>query len=386
MLLDLSLIIRLIRGSLREACSDGLGAGIRRGFLLGGLASTYVVHQGVNAAGFLLDDLLFGRYRQIDVKAPLFIVGPPRSGTTFLHRLLARDPSFTSIRLWEILSAPSIFQKKAFLLAGKLDSLLGGPAARATKAFERRHFKNAMHQGDLFEPEEDELMLLHILSSGLFLRFLFPFDNELMPLVLFDTALPAPRRRKIMGFYKGIVQRHLYVFGPERRFLSKNPAFSTKIQSLLELFPDAKFVMLVRNPLETVPSSLSLRAFFGRRLGTSLDRGPIVESQLRVLKEFYTYPLKCFEKLPEDRWVTVLYHHLVRDPVGTVRGVYQRLGLPLSRVFTRTLQKEASKARSYRTSHQYDLERFGLSKDVIMERFGDVMERFGFDAPGSSGS
>ena len=70
----------------------------------------------------LLDVVLFPAYRHTAVTRPVFIVGFPRSGTTYLHRLLDNDhDQFTSLKLWEIIFAPSILQKKFFRLLGKLD-------------------------------------------------------------------------------------------------------------------------------------------------------------------------------------------------------------------------------------------------------------------------
>ena len=71
-----------------------------------------------------LDEIFFPGYRNIIVDKPLFVLGYPRGGTTFLHRLInSDDERFTSFKLWEILLAPSIIQKKFFLLLGKIDQI-----------------------------------------------------------------------------------------------------------------------------------------------------------------------------------------------------------------------------------------------------------------------
>ena len=61
--------------------------------------------------GFALDEILFRGYRDIEIRQPTFVLGVPRSGTTFLHRLLAHDPQFTTFSTWECFFAPSISER-----------------------------------------------------------------------------------------------------------------------------------------------------------------------------------------------------------------------------------------------------------------------------------
>ena len=81
-----------------------------------------------NRLGFFLDGILFPGFRKTEVKAPLFIVGYPRSGTTFLHRLLGKDEEHVShMKTWELFLAPSIIQKKILKFLGDMDERLGSP-------------------------------------------------------------------------------------------------------------------------------------------------------------------------------------------------------------------------------------------------------------------
>lgn len=111
---------------------------------------------------------------------------------------------------------------------------MGKPLYRLAIALENKVFagSRSMHKISHFEAEEDEIILIHVFSS-LFLTFMFPFD-EMNQFSRFDTDVSSERRKKIMNFYKKCVQRHLYVFGPEKYFLSKNPASSSKINSIIK--------------------------------------------------------------------------------------------------------------------------------------------------------
>lgn len=325
-----------------------------------------------------LDELFFPGYRKINIKKPVFIVGFPRSGTTYLHRLMDRDPRFSSLKLWEIVFAPSILQKKFFLMLGRLDRMMGKPLYRLAVRLEDKAFagSRSMHRISHFEPEEDEIILIHIFAS-LFLSFMFPFD-DMNQFSRFDTDVPPARRKKIMNFYKKCVQRHLYVFGPDRHFLSKNPASSSKINSLYETFPDARIICPVRRPFEALPSAISWVSYGFNQFNTA-DQAVITQKILSLISHFYTFPLEALDKRPESLRIIETYDNLVREPGAFVRRVYDHFGFAVSEDYGRYLEKETEKAGVYRSSHSYSLDRYGLTHDQVVGDFQPIFDRFGFE-------
>jgi hypothetical protein len=234
-----------------------------------------------------------------------------------------------------------------------------------------------MHPIGIDKPEEDEFLLLIPFASAT-LTVLFPYMSELTELADFDSR-PAPIRRQIMRFYRECVLRQLYFHGGNRALLSKNPSFVTKIRSLAEEFPDAKFVYLIRNPFETIPSLLKL--LHSIWLGLGLDSAHI-ESSIRELAEGcmrdYHYALDALSKLPDDRVAIVTYAELVADSKASVEKVYDRLKLSLSPEFERRLASERSRQKRYHSSNAYSLEEFGLSEAELSDKLADVIERFDF--------
>ena len=326
----------------------------------------------------LLDEILFPAYRQTAVTRPVFIVGFPRSGTTYLHRLLDNDhDQFTSLKLWEIIFAPSILQKKLFQILGKLDRLMGKPLYRVAIRIEDKLFEGSrkMHKISHFEAEEDEIILIHIFSS-LFLAFMFPFE-DMDAFSRFDTDVPPEHRAKIMRFYKKCVQRHLYVFGPDKHFLSKNPASSSKINTIYETFPDAKIVCMVRHPFEAIPSAISWVSYGFNQFNTA-DQQVLTDRILSLMSPWYTYPLQELDKRPESSREIGKYDDLVSDPAGFVKRLYLRFGFSASPVFDDFLAKENGKAKHYKSKHDYSLGGYGLDADTIAADFKPVFERFSF--------
>lgn len=328
-----------------------------------------------------LDDLIFPGYREVAVREPIFVCGMPRCGTTLLHRVLAQDSATTSFQLWELLLAPSIVQRKFYRALGALDRACGGHVKRAVRA---RFIKAAgemqrYHRLDLWEAEEDELVLLPHIASA-FLLFPFPFHDLLKTLTRFDDAMPAQQRRHVMACYKGLVQRHLYVYGPEKRFLSKNPFMSAKVEAIRETFPDARVICNVRTPHEAVPSMLSLFRFMVGYFKTRTDTPRFVQDNLEIADYFYHHPLECLAEWPEDRYAFVRYPDLTLSLQETVEGLYERLGYTVKPAFRACLAELDGPTRAYRSDHEYSVEEFGLTPPEIAARYAQVFEAFEFEA------
>lgn len=342
---------------------------------------SYVLIELINWIGLMLDAVFFSSYRSQGIREPVFIVGVMRSGTTFLHRLMARDEAhFTSMKHWEILFAPSIIQKKIFNAIGAADNFFGNPLKKLIDKCETRVFGTLsdIHRFSIFEAEEDEIILLHAFSS-LFLVIMFPFVDTFRPYIYFDLKLSSAEKARIMGFYKSCVQKHLYVYGRNKQFLSKNPLFCGTVQSLNETFPDAKFICLVRNPLETVPSALSLLTSGLNIVLSPCEPYPLLDGQLEMLTHHYRYPLEKLAALPPDRQHVIKYHEMVTHPAQAVIDIYNNFGFAMAPAFMETVQREESKARAYKSKHEYSLEQFGLTREAIVARYEDIFDRFGFE-------
>ena len=337
----------------------------------------------LNWVGLLLDRILFPRFSRQPVESPVFIVGNPRSGTTLLHRLLASDEErFSTMRMWEVLFAPSIVQRKLIGVMAAVDRRIGAPLGRRLGRVEEGwHESNVMHDVSLLAAEEDDYLFLHVwsaltigLSSGLL--------EEARPYVYFDQALPEEERIGLMKFYRRCLQRHLYAHrhaNTATRYLAKNPALCPKLGSVLAEFPDANIVYIVRNPLEAVPSYLSMMQFSWRVIGVPTEGDALRDFLLEMAAHWYRYPLERLARLPQGQYTLVNYEDLVRDPQRTVEKIYAHFGFELSPAYAAELHAQSEQSRRYQSLHAYAGEALGLSRERIITEFRDVFERFGFD-------
>jgi len=332
--------------------------------------------------GFALDEVFFRGWRRVEVRRPLFVLGPPRSGTTHLHHVLSLDEQTTTFRAWECLFGLSVTGRMLLLGLGRIDRLLGQPFGRAG-GWLGRHLLADMddvHPFAMDAPEEDFLALMPVMQCFI-LVVVFPRAGWLWRTARLDTDADDARRRRLMRFYRACVQKHVYVFGADKRFLSKNASFSGMAESLLEAFPDARILATTRDPKKTVPSQLSsirpgLAAVGFDRISPAL-RDRFVEQLL-----FYYLHLEAVARAHPDR-IAVIDNDQLRDNLEiVVRGSFAALDLDMSPQFADALVEASRRSRGFSSKHAYTLEEYGLSEAMVEKRFAAVYRERTFGRSG----
>lgn len=344
-----------------------------------------------HAICFFLDALCFPGLFRLEVREPVFVVGHARSGTTLIHRLMSRDEGrFSAFMLYE-LYFPSLIQKKAIRLIARWDErFLGGVLERRVRAWEEKRYgaMRDIHRMGLTEYEEDDIVFYYSCASGFWITKM-PYLGDLD--FYYVDERPKRQRRRLMRFYRDCIRRQLYLNGGDKIHLSKNPVFSGRVETLIEAFPDARIVVPVRNPYETIPSLLKLMQRGWRSLDWDLARQ---QKCLRLLANqsfhTYTHPLDVLARHPECRHAIVDYRKVVEDPEMAIGDVYRELGLPMSEAYREILRTESRRAGQHVSGHAYSLEEFGLDADEIRARLAGLFETHGWDedgaSPASSGS
>lgn len=147
---------------------------------------------------------------------------------------------------------------------------------------------------------------------------------------------------------------------------------------MLEAFPDARFVVLYRNPYETIPSLLKL-LHVGWKLQGNIGAEARPQST-RVMTELsyetYLYPLEVLARHAETPRAIVDYRELVAAPKATIEKAYADLGLPLDEAYRTTLQAERTVRAATKLAHRYSLAEFGLEDQEIRRRLAPLFDRF----------
>ncbi len=329
---------------------------------------------------FWLDDILFPAHKTHPIEKPLFILGNFRSGSTFLHRLLSRDEeAFTSLTTWDIYLTPSVTQKKITQFFARLDTkYLNRTVHKLLYKFDRATLgKVKIHPISFFQPEEDENIHL-LIWDGYFVSFLFPFMDEIPPYQYFDEMLSPEHKRRIMTFYKSMLQRHMYATG-KKYFVAKNPAFSAKIETLKEFFPDARIIYLARNPLDMLPSTISW-INYARRVFTDPEPGyHYIDEIVAMTQYWYSHPLKYLDANPSPRHLILNYDDLIQRPEHVIRGFYEQFGYPDKPGLPHIIDQAVKETLTFNSDHIYSYEEMGFTREQIIALYPEVFARFGFD-------
>jgi len=331
---------------------------------------------------FILDDILFPVNKEQTLEKPLFILGNFRSGTTFLHRLLAKDhQNFTCLNTWEIFLAPAIIQRKFFFLLDKIDSLFGNPIKKAFVRFDQNTLGNVdIHKVGFFVPEEDENLMLHMWSS-FFVQFMFPFWEDLPNYEYFDRAIGPKTRNKLMQFYRRCIQRHLYAHGGKLHLISKNPSFSPKIKSLIESIPEARIIYLVREPHEMLPSTISWLSYAWNRFGDPIEKYPYLNRTIAFTKYWYDHPLEVLSAYDPKKYLIIKYADLIHETQNTIQAIYQYFGYKLNGEFSDFVSEISQNEKQRKSQHVYSFQDMGLSLHDIYQTYQHIYERFDFSLP-----
>lgn len=284
----------------------------------------------------------------------IVVVGLPRSGTTFLHRLLAAAPDARALKLWEVQHpvAPT-----------------RGPDRRRTRSlrslatFSRLapEVKNK-HATDVDAPEECFFLLDDALVTPSF-PLMFPVERYR------QWRHQAPVEAAYRSYRSHLLR--LARSTPSRRLVLKAPGHAEHLTAIADAVPEAIFVHTHRDPAVTVPSRASLVRSFHGQFTDHLDLHALGKACLDDALHLLRGSQAGRKVLPADRLIDVQYDDLIANPAAVVARIHSRVGLPLHSDYRRRLGNTPTAPAGPR--HAYTAEEFGLSEASITAALADVM-------------
>uniref|UniRef100_A0A7C4QMN5 Sulfotransferase n=1 Tax=Schlesneria paludicola TaxID=360056 RepID=A0A7C4QMN5_9PLAN len=324
---------------------------------------------------FRLDGLFDPLLRQQKVDRPVFIVAHPRSGTTFLHRLLTEAGDFVAFPARDI-ALPSPVARR----------LLGRLVEWRLRHTRLMFPKQVGHEVTLDSIEEEELLFTHT-DNTQFLALLTPLafsDWDFAPLVYGDEQSPAVQRRAI-EFFRECLKRQIRRVGKSRVVAKLNYSIM-RMRSLLAAFPDARVVYVVRSPLETIRSHLSLhRNMLNHQW--MLDDLPsnrvrrYFQRRYRYDVELYRYMEDLIDQqvIPDSQLLVLPYERLRSAPSAAVREIADFADLSLSAAAWERIRAQDGWQTAYQPPHRHHaLEDFGLTAEKVVRDLEFVFDKYGF--------
>ena len=298
------------------------------------------------------------------IQAPVFITGMPRSGTTFLHRLILQDPSTIAPRLFQLVYPHAS-------RAGRLETAL----RRRWVGLQLAVFRtlspefNALHPVAVDAPEECTDITAHVFQS---LRF-----ESTYRVPSYSGWLQRHGLLHAYRFHRRFLQ-HLDADLPGRRWILKSPDHVFALDDIRKVYPDARLVFIHRDPVRVLASVARLTEVLRRPFARSVDR---VEVGRDVSASWVDGAQRMSALSARDNSVLHLhYQQIIRSPLDAVRAVYLHCNLVL------TDEAEAHMRRWLRTAvnvsrpwRDYSLAEFGLDPHLLRERFVRYTDTFGIE-------
>jgi hypothetical protein len=326
-----------------------------------------------NSVGMLLDPIFFPSLRKKELRSPIVIVGNPRTGTTFLHRFMADKRLGAGMQLWRMIF-PSL----------TLQLLLRPFTPLMEKVSPARFHAAAAHKTSLTAIETDDPSTLFRFFDGFFLYgFILAWaEQDFLP--MFEPEKRDTSRRDF-DWFEAMWRRNL-VARDHDRVLAKVFSLGLRLPAFLERFPDARILYMVRDPLEVVPSGMSLvtgviegRWGFWKR--PEALRRRYIERLYAAFLELSRRFCEDWEsgRVPRDKVYIVRYDRMMSDFEGVMGEILEFTGISPERKLLDEIHATGERQRGYKSEHKYDLARFGLDEARIRRDYAFFYRCFGLD-------
>jgi len=319
----------------------------------------------INLPVHLIEKWVFAkRIRKVKIEKPVFIMGYSRSGTTYLFYVLGADPNFAYASTYQVLT-PHIF-----LTAGKWMRKLFQRAMPETRPQD-----NVRISAD--SPNEEEFAVANMSPVSIANGYIFPmrigevFERS----VLFRGGLRLAQEWKRTFHY---FSQKVMLVNPGKTMLSKSPLNTGRISQILELYPDARFVHIHRNPYEVYVSNEGLMEKILPKMGLNRTNEDVLQQFiLDSYRDSYRAFLIVSETLSDNQLIEFGYAEFVRNPIETLEKVYAQLELGDFSPVRTFLDQEVKATKGYQ-KNIYDK----LSPEIIeqiQQEWGFMFDRYGYD-------
>lgn len=328
----------------------------------------------------VLDEIFFPSFKKTIIKQPVFILGNPRSGTTFLHRLLCLDGQrYTAMKLYHTIIPAVSFYKLVDIFVF-IDDKIGKPGYALTKWLDNLFFSKwqNIHPTGFNKTEEDEgFYIFTFLTVAVCL--LCPYMEHFKYLTVIDN-LDEKTKKKLKSYYKSSIKRLVYSCDQSKILLNKNVISTGRLNLMLEIFPDARLVYLVRNPKETIPSFVSMFSVTWPFLSPELKHNKQAYKALgQVAMEFYKHFHTQKEKINKANLFILTYNEFIKSPKASVLKIYEYYNLHLSEDFMTNLEADLNKSTYKAGAHQYYLKEYGFTEAEIETELKMIYDTFQFN-------
>jgi hypothetical protein len=302
----------------------------------------------------------------VRIERPLFVLGLPRTGTTFLYGIIAEDPAHRSPSSWEIADPLPPPERVSYERDPRI--------ARTDRDLDQ--FRklvpgiDGIHPMGARLPQECLVIMAYDFHS---LQFELCFNTP-----SYEAWYLTQDLRPTYRFHREFLQ----IIGsraPGERWVLKSPQHLASLDALLAEYPDALIVQTHRDPVKVLPSVSSLHYALRAATSDALDARAIGDEQRLLWSEALSRAVKVRDRLPQhaSQFIDVQFQEILKDPMTVVRRIYRHFEMPLTDEAKRRMTAFiASNPRDKHGTHRYNAAMFGLDADRIRRDFAGYYQRF----------
>lgn len=299
---------------------------------------------------------------------PIFILGHWRSGTTHLHNILSQDPQMGFTTTFQSVFPDTLFNKAGRFIFENFTKLL----IPGTRKGDNVTLATA-------NPQEEEFALGDKTLISFYYFWMFP--RHIMKYYNSFVRFQGVSKEDITAWkmdYRLLIKKAL-INTKRRRFLSKNPTNTARIKVLLEMFPNAKFIHIHRNPVEVF---LSTHHFFEKMMPhlqlQSIEQEKLDDHIINLYKSLMNDFFDQKEFIPSGNLIEISYEELEENPEALIKSIYDKLnisGHDLANPFFHAYLKQME---------SYSKNKHKIKKDQlhnILEEWAFAMQKLNYNIP-----
>lgn len=295
---------------------------------------------------------------------PVFILGHWRSGTTFVHNVLSCDKHFGYCTTYQTVFPNFVMFGQPFFK----------PCMKGLMP-DKRPTDNMELAPDL--PQEEEFALQNMCPYTYYNFWIFPkrMQEWAHRFLSFEKATDEERQTFEETFQK-FVRIALWNTGGTQ-FLSKNPPHTARIKEILKMYPNAKFIYLVRNPYTVFNST---RSFFNNTIKPLQLHAISAEEMDQNILDVYNYMYDRYQEdkhlIPEGNLIEVKFEDFEADALGMTEKIYRELSLPGFEEARPSIEQYVGAKRGYKKNkYDYPAELINL----VNTHWGRAIEEYGYE-------
>lgn len=319
----------------------------------------------VNRLQYIADRSVFPEIETQRIERPVFIIGMPRTGTTILHDILAKDSTNRAPLTWETMFPSPPPRAETFTSDERI-----ARCAATIPPIDQQQLRAIHPMGSELSQECVTLMGDSMVTPL--------FHNQFDVSSYQDWVDRSANWAAVYLFHRRQLQ-HLQTFNSRERWVLKTGAHLWGLEHLLDTYPDARIVFTHRDPVKSMTSYASLTTIVRSGLSTRCDPAEVAADWIPRLRNVLLHGLevRARDSWPDAVFCDLQFRDFITDQFSCVEQIYDTFDIPMSKEDSSAMRSFiAANPPGVHGTHDYTPEQYGIDPDEVREAFATYIDHF----------